>query len=121
MKTQKIIASLFLVFPTLFFLYTGLIGLIFHSPFYILIPVILIGVNISLYKYNRIFMIFGIIALVALIISFFISSGIYSYLLAGLNILLPLQIFMVKLSLVATLCLIYPLVFMIKAVINTKK
>jgi len=123
MKTQKILASLFLIFPTCLYLISSFAAAAFHTPFsnfYIFIPLILIGISISLYKYNRIVILLSITVLIALIILFVYSSA-HDIVTGGYSFIGYSQILMVRLQLVATLCFVYPLNLMLKMVINNKK
>ena len=113
MKILKILASLLLIIPTIFSLYLGFIGILYHSLYYLLIPVILIGINISLYKHNRPILFSSIIALVATIISNGLYLGVFST--VSINTLLAMSMYnnIIKFSLVSLICLVCVLVIMI--------
>jgi hypothetical protein len=120
MKVKKIIASLFLIFPTLLYFEIGFVALLFHSNFYIFIPIILIGINISLYKYNRIITILGSIFLV-LLISWSVYQAAYTILVGGYSFAGYSQILMARLDFISTICLLYPLNLMVGMITRSRQ
>ena len=117
MKVQKIIASLFLIYPTIFYFIVAITAAAFHSldyNLYIFLPLVLIGINIALFMRNRITMILSIILLIALISFSFLYFDLYSILTGG-SLLYYLQSLSIgSEGLFSMLCLIYPLIVMIQ-------